>query len=91
VSEPGGFWGVVFSGSLAALGAQLTEYDQAFKAGDLLRHPALKLFIGALEERPHDRMGRAIAEQCVGVRRVDGWPQRDRITACRYRQTREGF
>ena len=46
----------------------LTEREYFFKAGDLFRHSALKLFIGALEERPHDRMGRAIGEQCVGVR-----------------------
>jgi hypothetical protein len=48
------------------LGARLTEHDHAFKAEDLLRHPALKFFIGALEERPHDRMVRAIADNALG-------------------------
>jgi len=43
------------------------QHPRFFKAGNLLRHSALKLFIGALEELPHDRMGRAIVEQCVGI------------------------
>ena len=68
----------------------LTEREYFFKAGDLFRHSALKLFIGALEERPHDRMGQTPAEQCVGVRRP-GWLQSDRIAPRGYRQLREGF
>src|SRR5262249_32701769 len=71
--------------------SRLTKHTHFFKAGDLLRHPALKLVIGALEERPHDRMGRAIVEPCVGIRRVDGWSRGDRIAACPFRQLREGF